>query len=92
MVLGAWRQKQLQDQILAQAAKQGELVPLAWEGGIEKKLVMEEKAGTLHYLATWQGLRGEDLDLSLEHDRSITCSRTGQVVVFTPNWQRSADS
>jgi hypothetical protein len=44
---------------------------------------MEKKPGTFNYLATWQGLRGEDLDLPLDGERSIRCTRTGQIVVFT---------
>lgn len=82
------RQKRDEDKQLAEAADRGELVTLAWEGGVQKELKMDEKAGTLQYLATWQGLRGEDLDLSLVDDVSLTCSRFNQIVVFTPNWER----
>lgn len=84
------RQKREEDIELAEAAERGELIVLAWEGGLEKPLKMKTKVGTLNYLATWQGLRGEDLHLSLVEDRSITCSRFDQEVVFTPNWQRPA--
>jgi len=44
---------------------------------------MEKKPGTFNYLAIWQGLRGEDLDLPLDGERTIKCTRTGQIVVFT---------
>ena len=69
---------------LAARAEKGDLVPLAWKGGVEKKLKDPEKLGTLQYLATWQGLRGEDLDVDLEGSRVIVCARTGQAVVFSP--------
>jgi hypothetical protein len=37
----------------------------------------------LKYLATWQGLRGEDLNVALEDETVIVCSKTGQAVVFS---------
>ena len=60
------RQKRLQDPDLAARAEKGELVVLAWKGGVQKKGKVDKKAGTLYYLATWQGLRGENLDIALE--------------------------
>jgi len=56
---------------------------MAWKGGVQKKLNIEKKPGTLQYLATWQGMRGEDLDLALEGERTIVCTKTGQAVVFS---------
>ena len=44
-----------------------------------------EKYGSLKYLAQWQGLRGEDLNIDLSEERSLTCSRTKMVVTFTPD-------
>jgi hypothetical protein len=80
------RQERLERPDLAARADQGELVVgLDWKGGVEKKLKVEKKRGTLKYLATWQGLRGEDLDIDLEHERVIVCTRTGQAVVFGAN-------
>ena len=76
------RQKRVEEPELAAQADKGELVVLAWKGGVDKKLKMERKPGTLQYLATWQGLRGEDLELALE-DESIVCTKTGQTVVFS---------
>ena len=64
-------------------AEKGELVGLDWKGGVKNKLKVERMPGTLRYLATWQGLRGEDLDIDLEAERIILCSRTGQAVVFS---------
>jgi hypothetical protein len=66
---------------LAEQAARGELMILAWKGGVASK-IEGVKFGTLHYLATWQGLRGEDL-LIPDGDINITCSRTGQSVVFS---------
>jgi hypothetical protein len=66
------RQRKLEEPDLAMRACKGELVPLAW------------KRGTLQYLATWQGLRGEDLRIDLDVARVITCSKTRKSVVFKP--------
>jgi hypothetical protein len=68
---------------LAARADCGELVPLDWKGGVQEKLKVERKPGTLKYLATWQGLRGEDLDISLDAESTIVCARTQQIVVFS---------
>jgi|ERR1035437_3942667 len=78
------RQERLERPEDAARADKGELVGLDWKGGVQRKLkVKVKKDGTLKYLATWQGLRGEDLDIDLEGERVIECSRTGQVVVFS---------
>lgn len=66
---------------LATRAEQGELISLPWKGGIEWKL-SDDKKGSLQYLAMWQGLRHGDLVVPLNKDVRMTCSRTGQVVVF----------
>lgn len=77
------RQMRTRDPELARRAVAGELVILDWRGGVEKKLLVNEKRGTLNYLATWQGLRGEDLNIVLEVKRIVVCSRTQQTVVFS---------
>jgi len=65
-------------------AVNGELVPDGWRGGVEKKLKDPlKKNGTLQYLATWQGMRGEDLDIDLDGERIIVCSRFDQSVRFS---------
>ena len=64
-------------------AKDGELPATGWKGGIEKKSKKKEKYGTQKYLAEWQGLRGEDLDIDLAEEVTLTCSRTGMMVIFT---------
>lgn len=58
------RQKREEDPTLATKAEQGELVSLAW------------KRGTLEYLATWQGLRCEDLDIAVDDVVEMVCKKT----------------
>lgn len=72
---------------LAEKAKAGELPVLAWKGGVEKALKSGAKVGSVHYLATWQGLRGEDLCIDLDRDVQLTCSRTGVTVLFVSSEQ-----
>jgi hypothetical protein len=60
-----------------------ELVTLAWKGGVQEKLKIEKKPGALQYLATWQGLRCEDLNIDLEGESIMVCMRTGQIVLFS---------
>lgn len=78
------REKAAENINLSQTCKDGELPVLAWKGGIDKK-IKGKKYGSLFYLATWQGLRGEDLNINLHQDISITCTRTNVEVIFTPN-------
>lgn len=78
------RDKALENPELAMAAKNGELVVLAWKGGVDKK-IKGKKYGSLSYLATWQGLRGEDLNINQDVDTSIICSKTEVEVIFTSN-------
>ena len=70
---------------LAAKAKNGELPLLVWKGGVTKKLKenKRQKLGTWKYLATWQGLRGEDLDITIESEVTVTCTKTAQVVLFS---------
>ena len=69
---------------LAKQCLAGELPVLGWKGGVNRSLKKLEKYGSLKYLAQWQGLRGEDLDVDLCDERALTCSRTSMVVTFTP--------
>ncbi len=77
------RKKSLEAPELAERAKNGELPVLGWKGGVEKKIKKREKYGSLNYLAQWQGLRGENLDIDLSEEREIICSKTGMKVVYT---------
>ena len=69
---------------LAESCKNGELPVLAWKGGVDKK-IKGKKYGSLFYLATWQGLRGEDLNINQHEEVSLICSKTMVKVTFTPN-------
>jgi hypothetical protein len=68
---------------LAQRAELGELPPMGWKGGVESRTKNRQKYGTLYYLAQWQGLRGEDLNIMLSDEPELICSKTGVKVVFT---------
>ena len=70
---------------LAERARNGELPVLGWKGGVQKRTKQKEKYGTLFYLAQWQGLRGEDLDIDLSQETELICSRTGMKVIYTPD-------
>lgn len=73
---------------IARAARRGELPPAGWKGGVDKPLKMDVKIGTLFYLAQWQGMRGEDLELDLDAEPQIRCSRTAVLVRFTGDAQK----
>ncbi len=77
------REERIQRPEDAKRAERGELVGLDWKGGVRKKLKAERVRGTLRYLATWQGLRGEDLDIDVDGETVIVCSRFGQAVAFS---------
>ena len=64
-------------------AKNGELPAADWKGGIGKKIKKKEQYGSPKYLAEWQGLRGENLDIDLAEEVTLRCSKTGMTVVFT---------
>lgn len=70
---------------LAASANAGELVPLPWKGGVAQAIKAKRKYGTLRYLAMWQGVRGEDLNIDTAIEREITCSKFGVTVQFTPD-------
>ena len=71
------------DPDLAYLAKKGELPTLDWKGGVDKKLKLKKKYGTLFYLAQWQALRGENLDIDLSKEVEHTCTKTGVKVIYT---------
>jgi len=73
---------------LAERAKKGELPVSEWKGGVAKKIIKNEKYGTLYYLAEWQGLRGDDLDINLSEESELICSRTGMKVIYTGDAQK----
>ncbi|MCS7021959.1 MAG: hypothetical protein NZ703_14195 [Gemmataceae bacterium] len=77
------RQKRIDEPDLAAAAERGELPVLAWKGGVEKRRQDQKPiTGTLEYLAVWQGLRGEDLDIDRSRTITLVCTATSQAVEF----------
>jgi hypothetical protein len=77
---------------LSMRAKNGELPATGWKGGVEKKIKKKEKYGTQKYLAEWQGLRGEDLDIDIDAEQTLTCSRTSMTVVYTDDIEKYRNS
>lgn len=78
---------------LARKAENGELPTVGgWKGGVDKKLKQDVKYGVLFYLAEWQGLRGEDLDIDLDQEVEIVCSRTQQRVIFTLDYEKYSNA
>lgn len=75
---------------LAERASRGELVLLPWRGGVERALKSGRKYGSLRYLAMWQGLRGEDLDIHPDIEREIVCTRHATTVFFTADQSKYA--
>lgn len=83
--IAAWeqgREMSLADPMVSATARAGRLVPLPWKGGVDKPL-KGKKYGTLKYIAMWQGLRGEDLDIDTEIEFALKCSTTETTVLFT---------
>ena len=69
---------------LALRARAGALPELdTWKGGIRDPLKSGWKYGTYQYLATWQGLSGQDLKIDTDDELEMICSATGTRVVFT---------
>lgn len=86
------REKRLEDPILARQAGDGKLVVLPWKGGVEKAIKKKQKFGTLFYLAMWQGLRGEDLNIDTAEEVVLNCTATGMAVVFTGDIAKYAEA
>ena len=74
------REKALENPELAKKCINNELPTLAWKGGLDKP-IKGEKFGSLFYLATWQGLRNEDLNIDIKQDITLVCSKTSVKVV-----------
>lgn len=75
------REKASKDLVAMQAALRGELIILPWRGGVEY-VVKVKKYGTYNYLAMWQGLRGESLDIDTCNHVTLVCTRTNVPVIF----------
>lgn len=68
---------------IAEAAARGELPVLPFKGGVEKEIKSGKKIGALAYIAMWQGLRGEDLHVTLGSRPIMRCAKTGVQVYYT---------
>jgi len=84
------RQLSEEDPDLAARAKNGELVVLAWKGGVPADFKGKRKEGTFNYLAEWQGLAGQDLDIDLTAPIPLVCSLTGVEVTFSMDGWKEA--
>lgn len=73
---------------LSEKAKRGELPTLGYKGGSDKQLKLKVKYGALNYLAQWQALRGEDLNIDLDKEIVLTCSKTDIKVTFTMDLEK----
>ena len=73
---------------LVEKAKNGELPVLGYKGGVEKALIKKEKIGALNYIAKWQALRGENLDIDLDKEVVLTCTKTDITVTFTMDLEK----
>lgn len=85
----AGAQMRRRDSDLAQRAETGELVPLPFRGGVTRQLKTKSKVGHNLYLAMWQGLRGEVLDVDMNAEVSRTCTRFGVPVLFTSDMRKN---
>lgn len=77
---------------LAALASAGVLVALSWKGGIGRATKFGHKFGSFYYLAMWQGLRGDPLDVSLDEEVTIACTKTGMTVTCTPHVAKYAEA
>ncbi len=79
------RKKRESEPSLVEKVENNELLVLGWKGGVDKTLQKKEKFGSLNYLAQWQGLRGEDLNINLSEELAMQCSKTGMMITYTPD-------
>jgi hypothetical protein len=91
----AWeigREQGIANPDLAEKVLNGELPVLGLKGGVVKKLKQSQpKVGSFLYLAKLQGIRGEDLDINLGEEITLTCSKTGQVVFYTSDTSKLSE-
>lgn len=85
------REKAREDPTLAVRARARHLLVLPWKGGHEKATKVRLKYGSLNYLAMWQGLREEDLNIDVNIEVLLTCGATGMLTVFTGDQKKFAE-
>ena len=94
-LIGCWergREKAVEDPEFASRAQRGQLIILPWKGGVEKTTKRGTKYGTFFYLAMWQGLRGEDLNIDTADEISLRCAATKMMVIFTGDFAKYANA
>lgn len=93
------RELSTENQEIALKAINNELVMLPWKGGFNPPKVIKKlnkntqrkiKYGVFNYLAMWQGLRGENLDIDVDRDIAVTCNREKKIVIFTSCYKKYA--
>ena len=85
-LISAWlvgQELAARDSALANRAKAGELVELPFRGGVLKAIKTRNKVGHLWYVAMWQGLRGDALEVDPDGELRMTCTRFEVPVLFT---------
>ena len=87
-LIHAWelgRREAVKSEELVNAVLKGELPPLLFKGGYKNQLDAKFQYGSLHYYCMLQGLKGSDLEVDLDKEYPLVCSRTGMGVVYTLN-------
>jgi len=80
------RKQAISNPEIADKAVANELPSLVWDGGHKKALKSSNmKHGSFYYLAMWQGLRGNDLNIDTDRDEGLEliCSATDMHTIFT---------
>jgi hypothetical protein len=85
------RQHAIDNPELAAKCRAGELPVIGWKGGVARTLQKLTRYGALNYLAEWQGLRGDDLDIDRDQELTLVCARTGMIVTFTADLTKLAN-
>ena len=73
---------------LSEKALRGEFPALGYMGGTDEDLKLKKRIGALNYLAKWQALRGEDLNIDTEEERVLTCTKTNIEITFTLDMEK----
>src|SRR5674476_952496 len=88
----AGREMGLEKPELVEDAKVGRLMVLPWKGGVAKALKTTTKYGVFNYVAMWQGLRGENLNVDPEVEMTMTCTVMNVTVTYTSDFSKYANS
>lgn len=64
------------------------MIPLVWKGGVEKKFLKTTKYESMYYLAIWERLRGENLNINLDSEQSVASAATAIMIIVMPNIEK----